>query len=69
MIISGAGLLNRTPHLTETEILRIMEGNVCRCGTYPRVVAASQQTVGNAIFAATGVQLRSLPMVPASLRG
>lgn len=42
MIMSGAGLLRKTPHPTEPEIRRAMEGNVCRCGTYPRIVAAVQ---------------------------
>src|SRR5262245_47765690 len=42
MIVSGAGLLKKNPHPTEPEIRRAMEGNVCRCGTYPRIVAAVQ---------------------------
>jgi len=42
MIMSGAGLLRKNPHPTEPEIRRAMEGNVCRCGTYPRIVAAVQ---------------------------
>ena len=42
MILSGVGLLKKTPHPTEPEIRRAMEGNVCRCGTYPRIVAAMQ---------------------------
>jgi aerobic-type carbon monoxide dehydrogenase small subunit (CoxS/CutS family) len=40
MIMSGAGLLKKNPNPTEPEIVRAMEGNVCRCGTYPRIVAA-----------------------------
>jgi aerobic-type carbon monoxide dehydrogenase small subunit (CoxS/CutS family) len=40
MIMSGVGLLKKTPNPTEAEILRAMEGNICRCGTYPRIVAA-----------------------------
>ncbi len=40
MIMSGAGLLKKNPHPTEPEILRAMEGNVCRCGTYPRILTA-----------------------------
>jgi aerobic-type carbon monoxide dehydrogenase small subunit (CoxS/CutS family) len=40
MIMSGAGLLKKNPRPTEPEIIRAMEGNVCRCGTYPRIVAA-----------------------------
>ena len=40
MIMSGVALLARTPDPTAEEIIRLMEGNVCRCGTYPRIVAA-----------------------------
>lgn len=40
MIMSGVGLLEKNPRPTELEIVRAMEGNVCRCGTYPRIVAA-----------------------------
>lgn len=42
MIMSGVGLLKKTPHPSEPEIRRALEGNVCRCGTYPRIVAAMQ---------------------------
>lgn len=42
MILSGVGLLKKTPHPSEAEIRRGLEGNVCRCGTYPRIVAAMQ---------------------------
>ncbi len=42
MIISGVALLKKTPDPSEAEIRRAMEGNVCRCGTYPRIVAAVQ---------------------------
>ena len=40
MIISAAALLERNPKPAEAEIVRAMEGNVCRCGVYPRIVAA-----------------------------
>ena len=40
MIMSGVALLNKTPNPSEAEIIRFMEGNVCRCGTYPRIIAA-----------------------------
>ncbi len=40
MIMSAAGLLKRNPNPTRAEILRHMEGNLCRCGTYPRILAA-----------------------------
>lgn len=40
MIMSGVGLLQKNAPLSEADILRAMQGNVCRCGTYPRIVAA-----------------------------
>jgi aerobic-type carbon monoxide dehydrogenase small subunit (CoxS/CutS family) len=40
MILSGVALLRQKPNPTVNEIIRSMEGNVCRCGTYPRVIAA-----------------------------
>ncbi len=43
MIMSAVALLESNPHPTDQEILRRMEGNICRCGTYPRIVAAIQQ--------------------------
>ena len=42
MIVSGAALLKRNSNPSEQEIAQAMQGNVCRCGTYPRVVAAMQ---------------------------
>jgi len=40
MIMAGVALLERTPSPTDDEIVRGMNGNVCRCGTYPEIVAA-----------------------------
>ena len=40
MIIAGVAFLKDHPNPTETEIVRGMNGNVCRCGTHPRIVAA-----------------------------
>src|SRR5262249_27445350 len=40
MILGVVGLLNRTPHPSDAEIVSGMNGHVCRCGTYPRIVAA-----------------------------
>jgi isoquinoline 1-oxidoreductase alpha subunit len=40
MIVNGAALLRSNPHPSRPEILRAMQGNVCRCGTYPRIVLA-----------------------------
>lgn len=43
MIMSAVGLLEKTPRPKTEEILKAMEGNVCRCGTYPRILAAIQK--------------------------
>jgi aerobic-type carbon monoxide dehydrogenase small subunit (CoxS/CutS family) len=40
MIMSGTSLLRKNPRPTATEIAHAMQGNICRCGTYPRIVAA-----------------------------
>jgi aerobic-type carbon monoxide dehydrogenase small subunit (CoxS/CutS family) len=56
MIMSGVGLLKKTPNPTDAEILRAMEGNICRCGTYPRIVAAIRQAAGADKAAKGGAQ-------------
>jgi aerobic-type carbon monoxide dehydrogenase small subunit (CoxS/CutS family) len=40
MIVEAAALLRRTPSPDEAEVARAMEGHVCRCCTYPRIVKA-----------------------------
>jgi aerobic-type carbon monoxide dehydrogenase small subunit (CoxS/CutS family) len=40
MIMNAVGLLNRQGSPGNDEIIRAMDGNVCRCGTYSRIVAA-----------------------------
>lgn len=40
MILAGVALLQKNPKPSEAEIVRHMDGNICRCGTYPRIVAA-----------------------------
>ena len=40
MIMSGVGLLSKNSSPETTEVARAMQGNVCRCGTYPRIVTA-----------------------------
>jgi len=39
-IMSAAALLDRTPNPTDADIDDAMSGNLCRCGTYPRIRAA-----------------------------
>lgn len=43
MIMSAAAFLKTNANPTEPEIVRFMQGNVCRCGTYQRIVAAIQR--------------------------
>jgi len=40
MIMSAVALLNNKRNPTDEEILQFMQGNICRCGTYPRIVSA-----------------------------
>jgi aerobic-type carbon monoxide dehydrogenase small subunit (CoxS/CutS family) len=43
MIVAAVALLNKTPHPTRQQIVRHMNGNICRCGTYLRIVDAIQK--------------------------
>jgi nicotinate dehydrogenase subunit A len=40
MIMATVGLLKTHPAPSEADIARLMDRNVCRCGTYPRIVKA-----------------------------
>ena len=40
MLIKGAELLAQNPRPTEAQIRAHMNGHLCRCGTYPRVMQA-----------------------------
>jgi len=42
MIMAAIGLLNKTAQPSDEQLVAAMQGNVCRCGTYPRIVAAVQ---------------------------
>jgi aerobic-type carbon monoxide dehydrogenase small subunit (CoxS/CutS family) len=46
MIMSGLALLNKNSKPTRDEIVRHMDRNVCRCGTYLRIIAAIQMASG-----------------------
>jgi xanthine dehydrogenase YagT iron-sulfur-binding subunit len=41
MVMSCAALLERNPHPTEHDVRHAVSGNLCRCGTYPKVFAAT----------------------------
>ena len=40
MIVAGAALLRQNPDPSRQEIVEYMDGNICRCGTYTRIIAA-----------------------------
>jgi aerobic-type carbon monoxide dehydrogenase small subunit (CoxS/CutS family) len=42
MIIKGSELLSKIEAPSETEIRQAMNGHLCRCGTYPRIMKAIQ---------------------------
>lgn len=43
MILSGVALLGKDKAPSAQAVARALEGNVCRCGTYPRILAAVQK--------------------------
>lgn len=45
-IMQAASLLNDTPNPTDADIDTAMSGNICRCGTYPRIRAAIKLAAG-----------------------
>ncbi|HEX6313857.1 MAG TPA: (2Fe-2S)-binding protein [Gemmatimonadaceae bacterium] len=47
-VMSAVALLAESPVPDETEIRRAMSGNLCRCGTYPRIVEAIRAASGQA---------------------
>ena len=46
-IMSASALLARTPHPTDAEIDAAMSGNLCRCGTYPRIREAVREAASS----------------------
>ncbi|RZK88693.1 MAG: (2Fe-2S)-binding protein, partial [Methylobacterium sp.] len=45
-MMQAASLLTDTPKPTDAQIDEAMSGNLCRCGTYPRIRAAIHQAAG-----------------------
>ena len=43
MIMSALALLTQQPDAGRQDIVQFMNGNICRCGAYPRIVAAVEQ--------------------------
>ena len=40
MIMSGIALLDKNPTPTTQDIVKSLDGNICRCGTYARIILA-----------------------------
>ncbi len=46
MVMVLTALLRRNPHPTEAEVREAISGNLCRCGSYPRIVTAALEAGG-----------------------
>jgi xanthine dehydrogenase YagT iron-sulfur-binding subunit len=47
-ILAAIALLERDPAPSRSEIVRAMSGNLCRCGTYPKILRAIESVAGDA---------------------
>lgn len=48
MVLTAAALLEKTPRPTEAQIVEAMNGNLCRCCGYPRILAAVKKAAQGA---------------------
>ena len=46
MIMNSVSLLQTNPHPTREQIVQAMQGNLCRCGTHPRIIEAIEKAAG-----------------------
>lgn len=54
-VMSVTALLKKNPHPTADEVRHACAGNLCRCGTYPRVLQAAMKASGVAVNSSTEV--------------
>jgi aerobic-type carbon monoxide dehydrogenase small subunit (CoxS/CutS family) len=47
MVMSCAALLEKNPHPSEQDVRHAISGNLCRCGTYAKIFAATVEAAGN----------------------
>jgi isoquinoline 1-oxidoreductase len=66
MIISVAALLAESPSAVATDIRRALDGNICRCGTHPRIVRAIERASGSPTGepVAGALRIRDVPPSP-----
>jgi isoquinoline 1-oxidoreductase alpha subunit len=49
-IMNAAALLKKNPKPSEMEIEQAMQGNLCRCGTYNRIMQAIKSVSGQTVI-------------------
>jgi len=49
MVMTLSALLRKNPHPTESEVRHAISGNLCRCGSQPRIVAAALAASGTEV--------------------
>ena len=54
MIVSGAALLEKYRTPNREQIIRFMQGNICRCGTYGRIIVAIERAAAGRMEAQNG---------------
>jgi len=54
MVMATAGLLKTNPNPSEDDVRRLLDRNVCRCGTYPRIVHAVRLAAERMRMTSTG---------------
>jgi isoquinoline 1-oxidoreductase alpha subunit len=54
--MSAVALLDGNPNPSETDIEQGMAGNICRCGTYPRIKAAIQSAAQAEYYSASNAR-------------
>jgi len=47
MIMSSVSLLQTNAHPSAEQIVQSLQGNICRCGTHPRIIEAVQHAAAN----------------------
>jgi len=52
-VVSVTALLNKTPHPTAEQVKHACSGNLCRCGTYPRIMRAALKASGVSVSSKT----------------
>ena len=56
-IMSASALLASNPKPSDADIDNAMSGNICRCGTYPRIRAAIKRAAGTATSDLRGISI------------